>query len=495
MSIENCHENTQNIQHNGLQELKSPLVKGQCKDVDYEDDEYGSETRDDSSITMVLFSTCVAVCGSFIFGTCVGYSAPTQSAIRADLNLSLAQYSTFGSILTIGAMVGAVSSGRIADFSGRKQAMRMSACFCIMGWLAIYFATGARSLEIGRLFSGYGIGVLSYVVPIFIAEISPKGLRGGLTTLNQLMIVTGSSVSFLVGSIICWRAFALTGLVPCITLLSGLFLVPESPRWLAKAGRKKEFMAALRILRGQNADISREAAEIEDYLMILETLPKGSFLDLFQSKYIRAFIIGIGLMVFQQCVGINGVGFYVSQTFVEAGLSSGKLGTIAYATIQVPITLIGAILMDRSGRRPLIMISAMGTFFGCFIIATGFFLKSYGLLVEWVPTLAVGGVLTYISAFSIGFGGVPWVIMSEIFPINVKGVAGSLVVLVNWSGAWLISYTYNFMMRWSTFGTFYIYAAFCVLTILFVAKFVPETKGKTLEEIQESIRSKSEILE
>lgn len=491
MAIEQC-KNNENVHNNGLQDLETPLVE---KVDDYGDDEYGSNGIDDGSITMVLLSTCVAVCGSFIFGTCVGYSAPTESAIREDLNLSLAQYSAFGSILTIGAMVGAITSGRISDFIGRKWAMRMSTCFCITGWLAVYFARGAILLDIGRLFNGYGIGILSYVVPVFIAEIAPKELRGGLTTLNQLMIVTGSSVSFLMGSIISWRALALMGLVPCIALFSGLFFVPESPRWLAKAGRRKEFKAALRLLRGQNADISLEAAEIEDCLMILETLPKGSFMDLFQSKYIRAVTIGVGLMVFQQCVGINGIGFYVSQTFVEAGLSSGKLGTVAYAIVQVPITLVGAVLMDKSGRKPLVTISAMGTFIGCFFIATGFLFKSYGLLLEWVPILVVGGVLTYISAFSIGFGGVPWVIMSEIFPLNVKGAAGSLVVLVNWSGAWLVSYTYNFMIKWSAFGTYYIYAAFCILTVLFVAKCVPETKGKTLEEIQESINPKAETLE
>uniref|UniRef100_A0A7C9A4W6 Major facilitator superfamily (MFS) profile domain-containing protein n=1 Tax=Opuntia streptacantha TaxID=393608 RepID=A0A7C9A4W6_OPUST len=495
MAIDECKD-LESGQRNGVEDLEAPLMKQQCmKVVESEDEYYGSEFGDGSSIAMVLLSTCVAVCGSFIFGTCVGFSAPTQSAIREDLALSLAQYSTFGSILTIGAMFGAVTSGRIADFIGRKWAMRMSVCFCVAGWLAIYFARGAMTLDIGRLFSGYGIGVMSYVVPIFIAEIAPKELRGGLTTLNQLLIVTGSSVTFLLGSIISWRALALTGLLPCITLLSGLFFVPESPRWLAKVGRQKEFKDALRTLRGKNADISIEAAEIEDYIAALETLPKGSLLDLFQSKYIRAVIIGVGLMVFQQCVGINGVGFYVSQTFVEAGLSSGKLGTVAYAVVQVPITVVGAVLMDRSGRKPLITISAMGTFLGCFFIATGFLFKSYGLFLEWVPILAVGGVLTYISAFSIGFGGVPWVIMSEIFPINVKGAAGSLVVLINWAGAWLISYTYNFMMSWSTFGTYYIYAAFCILTVFFVAKVVPETKGKTLEEIQACINSKHETLE
>ncbi|KAH1217687.1 Sugar transporter ERD6-like 16 [Glycine max] len=356
------------------------------------------------SIGMVLLSTLVAVCGSFTFGTCVGYSAPTQAAIRADLNLSLAEFSMFGSLVTIGAMLGAITSGRITDFIGRKGAMRISTGFCITGWIAVFFSKGSYSLDFGRFFTGYGIGVISYVVPVYIAEIAPKNLRGGLATTNQLLIVTGGSVSFLLGSVINWRELALAGkyiitlvlncnilwierynswfdlnfegLVPCICLLVGLCFIPESPRWLAKVGREKEFQLALSRLRGKDADISDEAAEILDYIETLQSLPKTKLLDLFQSKYVHSVVIGVGLMACQQSVGINGIGFYTAEIFVAAGLSSGKAGTIAYACIQIPFTLLGAILMDKSGRRPLVMVSAAGTFLGCFVAAFAFFLKA-----------------------------------------------------------------------------------------------------------------------
>ncbi|KAG5236107.1 sugar transporter ERD [Salix suchowensis] len=474
---------------NGLEDLEKPLILEERIVVIDDNHETDQDQESTGSIGMVLLCTFVAVCGSFEFGSCVGYSAPTQSAIREDLNLSIAEYSMFGSILTIGAMFGAITSGRIADFIGRKGAMRLSACFCITGWLAVFFSTGPSSLDAGRILTGYGIGVFSYVVPIFIAEIAPKNLRGGLTTLNQLMIVTGSSTAFLIGSAITWRGLALTGIVPCVFLLVGLCFVPESPRWLAKVGLEKEFREALQKLRGKDADVTREAAEIQVYLETLQALPKAKLLNLLESKYIRSVIIGVALMVFQQFGGINGVGFYASETFASAGLSSAKIGTIAYACIQIPITMLGAVLMDKSGRRPLIMISATGTFLGSFLAGTSFFLKGHGLLLEWVPILAVAGVLIYVSAFSIGMGAVPWVIMSEIFPINIKGIAGSLVVLVNWLGAWAVSFTFNFLMDWSSSGTFFVYSGFSVLTVLYVAKFVPETKGKTLEEIQKSINS------
>uniref|UniRef100_A0A804KRK3 Major facilitator superfamily (MFS) profile domain-containing protein n=1 Tax=Musa acuminata subsp. malaccensis TaxID=214687 RepID=A0A804KRK3_MUSAM len=432
-----------------------------------------SSADSQGSIWMVLLSTAVVVCGSFEFGSCVGYSAPTQSGITKDIGLSLSEYSVFGSILTIGAMIGAVTSGHLADFIGRKGAMRVSAVICIIGWLAIYFAKGAVLLYFGRISSGYGIGVLSYVVPVFIAEIAPKNLRGGLATLNQLLICGGHSVAFVIGTLVTWRTLVLV----------------ESPRWLAKVGNQKEFTAALQKLRGEDADITQEAEEIQEYIEDLQTLPKAGIQDLFQSIYIRSVIVGVGLMVFQQIGGINGVGFYASKIFVSAGFSSGKLGTILMGSIQVPITIVGALLMDRSGRIPLLMVSASGTFIGCFITGTSFYLKAQGIYMEWVPTLALCGILVYVGAFSIGMGAVPWVIMSEVFPINIKGIGGSLVTLVNWFGSWAVSYAFNFLMSWSSAGTFFIFSAANAATIVFVAMVVPETKGRSLEEIQESLNS------
>ncbi|KAL6500419.1 hypothetical protein OROHE_025785 [Orobanche hederae] len=437
---------------------------------------------------MVYFSTFVAVCGSYAFGSCAGYSSPTQTAIREDLNLSLAEYSLFGSILTFGAMIGAVTSGKIADYIGRKGAMIVSSVFCTAGWLSIYFAQGPLPLDIGRLATGYGMGVFSYVVPIFIAEIAPKDLRGTLTTINQLMICTGVSVSFIVGTLLTWRALALVGIVPCAVLLVGLCIIPESPRWLAKQGKHKEFESSLRRLRGKNADISVEAAEIQDYIETLERLPKAKVLDLFQRRYLRSVTIGVGLMVCQQFGGINGICFYTSSIFESSGFPA-DVGTIIYAILQVIVTGLGATLIDRAGRKPLLVVSGAGLVLGCLLTGSSFFLKERGLAHDAVPALAVIGILVYIGAFSIGMGAVPWVVMSEIFPINIKGVAGSLATLVNWFGAWACSYTFNFLMSWSSYGTFVLYASVNALAILFVIKVVPETKGRTLEQIQTAVNA------
>ncbi|TMW85791.1 hypothetical protein EJD97_022488 [Solanum chilense] len=469
------------------EEITTPLIIQTNKRVKEENVENGCyEKKQDRC--MVYLSTFVAVCGSYSFGTCAGYSSPTQSAIREDLNLSIAEFSLFGSILTFGAMIGAITSGPIADYIGRKGAMRMSSGFCVAGWLAIYFAQGALALDIGRLATGYGMGVFSYVVPVFIAEIAPKDLRGALTTINQLMICCGVSVSFIIGTMMTWRTLALTGLIPCAILLFGLFIIPESPRWLAKIGHQKEFELALRKLRGKDADISEEAAEIKDYIETLEKLPKVNLFDLFQRRYSSSLIVGVGLMVFQQFGGINGICFYTGSIFESSGFPS-DIGTIIYAIIQVPITALGAALIDRAGRKPLLLVSGTGLVIGCILTGISFYMKGHEMAIKAAPILAVTGILVYIGSFSVGMGAVPWVVMSEIYPINIKGAAGSLATLVNWFGAWACSYTFNFLMTWNSFGTFVLYAAVNALSILFVIKIVPETKGRTLEQIQAAINA------
>ncbi|XP_026456448.1 sugar transporter ERD6-like 7 isoform X2 [Papaver somniferum] len=388
-------------------------------------------------------------------------------------------------------MVGAVTSGSIADFIGRKGAMRMSSAFCITGWLSIYFAKDALALDVGRLATGYGMGVFSYVVPVFIAEIAPKNLRGALTTLNQLMISCGVSTSFLIGQLLPWRNLALFSLVPSAIMLVGLLFIPESPRWLAKIGKQKEFEAALQQLRGKEADTSSEATEIQDSMESLQQLPQAKLRDLFQIRYLRSVTIGVGLMVCQQFGGINGVVFYLRQTFVSAGFPP-DLGTTICAILPIFVTALGVSLIDRAGRRALLLVSATGLVLGCLLDGAAFFMKDHELLLDAVPALTVTGILVYIGSFSIGMGAVPWVVMSEIFPINVKGVAGSLATLVSWFGTWVASYTYNYLMSWSTYGTFMIYALINGLAIIFIARVVPETKGRTLEEIQATINNHEE---
>ncbi|KAK4851134.1 hypothetical protein QYF36_012658 [Acer negundo] len=451
--------------------------------------DFEDPSLESSPITFkVCFSSLVAVCSSYVYGHAVGYSSPAQEGIMEDLGITSKQYSVFSSILTVGAMLGAVMSGRVADFVGRRAAIGISELFCIFGWLSIMLAENSRWLDIGRFVLGCGIGLVSYAVPIYVAEITPRTVRGTFTALNPLLMGFGQSFAFLFGPLINWRILALIGIIPGAIQLPCLFFIPESPRWLAKVGKMKEFEASLQSIRGENFDISQEATEIEDYTNYLKEILGDGILSLFQRKYVRSLIVGVGLIVFQRFGGVYGFLFYASTIFESAvkfatGFSS-RIGTIIAGVVQIVTTTLGLILIDRSGRRLMLLVSTVGVCVGCVITAMAFVFKDLNFGTEVTGILVLIGVVAYLGFLQLGLGGIPWIIMSEIFPINIKGPAGSLVILVSWTGSWIVSYTFDYLFEWSSAGTFFMYGVICVLGVLFIAKLVPETKGRTLEEIQ-----------
>lgn len=435
---------------------------------------------------ILILSIFAVTCSSFDFGWVVGYSSPTESGIKKDLGLTVAEYSLFGSLLTIGGMLGALSCGKLSDLIGRKWSLFVLNITYIIGWLAIVFAKAAWLLDIGRLILGVAIGINMYLGPVYVAEITPKNLRGALVSLTQMIIGFSISFSYIVGSVVSWRVLALIGVIPCLIQLPLLFFIPESPRWLANVGREKDFEATLQRLRGSEADVSDEAAEIRDYTESVKHVARDGITELFQRKYAYSIIIGVGLMVLQQLGGVNGYTFYTSVIFESAGIPI-FIGFVTVAIVQILMNIIGTILMDKSGRRPLLLISEVGLCLGCLLTALSFIFQDFSMCTKATPILALISVLIYNGSYALGMGGIPWIIASEIFPINVKGLAGSICNLVNWICSWIVAYAFEFLLDWSSAGTFLIFAAITGSGILFLAKLVPETKGRTLEEIQASL--------
>ncbi|KAG4122517.1 hypothetical protein ERO13_D11G271700v2 [Gossypium hirsutum] len=422
-----------------------------------------------SNFTSILgLSIFMAACITFGFGCAIGYSSPTQSSIMEDWGLSVAEFSLFGSILSIGSLIGAAISGKITDLFGRKLTMWILNLFYIGGWLAIAFTKA----------------------PIYIAEITTKNVRGRFTTILQLMVGWGASFMYVVGSFVHWRTLALLATIPGLLQVLLIFFIPESPRWLAKVGREKELEAALLCLRGDKADISDEAIEIKNHVESLKSSSRGGIVDIFQKKYVRPLLTVVGMMVLTNLGGINAFAYYSGAIFVSAGISS-MVGLITLAATQTVVGILGTTIIDKLGRRPLLLVSSAGLCFSSFLTGVSFFLKDFNWWDQGSPILAFIGLLMYMGSYALG-GGLPWLLVSELFPINVKGSAGSICNFMGNSTGWVVGYYFNLLTEWSSAGIFFTFSAFCCANFILIATMVPETKGRTLEEIQASITPSSD---
>ncbi|XWS57596.1 hypothetical protein CRYUN_Cryun09bG0187300 [Craigia yunnanensis] len=435
--------------------------------------------------TTLVLSTFVAACIAFGFGCALGFSSPTQSSIMEDLGLSVAEFSLFGSILSIGAILGAAISGKIADLLGRKLTMWILNLFYISGWLAIAFTKVPWLLDLGRLSLGFTNGISAYLGVSYIAEITPKNLRGRFTAILPLTTCWGISFMYVVGSFVNWRVLALIAIIPSLLQLPLLFFIPESPRWLAKVGRDKELEAALLCLRGEKADISDEATDIKHYVESLKSFSKEGILDIFQKKYVRPLLIVVGMMVLTSSGGVNAFVYYSGVIFVSAGISS-MVGLVTVAAAQTLLGILGTILIDKSGRRPLLLVASAGLCFSSFLTGLSFFLKELDWWDQGSHILALIGLLMYMGSYVVA-SGIQWLLVSELFPINVKGSAGSICNFISNITGWAVAYYFNFLIEWSSAGIFFIFSAFCLANFIVAATMVSETKGRTLEEIQASI--------
>jgi sugar porter (SP) family MFS transporter len=429
----------------------------------------------------------VAALGGLLFGYDTGVISGALLFIREVMALSPTMQGIVVAIALAGAAAGSAAAGYISDRTGRRPVIMGAGLLFIAGAVISAIAQDVTTLLIGRLLVGVAIGVASMLTPLYLAEISPARDRGAIVSLNQLCITGGILVSYLVGYALAngssgWRWMLALGALPGIILSGGMLVLPESPRWLAGHGRLPDAEAVLRRLRG-TTDVSAEVNSLRTDILREGRLPSGAA-ELLSPRLRRPLIIGIGLAMFQQITGINTVIYFAPTIFQSAGLSSAAtsiLATAGVGAVNVIMTIVSIRLIDRLGRRQLLYWSLGGMALTLLVLSAAFHAGASGQL-GWI---AVASVAAFVGFFAIGLGPVFWLLIAEIFPLNMRGRAMSLATVANWGFNLIVSATFlNIVAVAGSAGAFMLYAVLSVLALIFIAMMVPETKGRTLEQIE-----------
>ena len=435
----------------------------------------------------VVMTAAIAGLGGLLFGYDTGVIASALLFITPDFGLSAFESGLVVGAVPIGAVLGAGLAGRLSDAYGRRILILGSAVVFVIGSFVSAAAGGLAVLVLARAVLGVAIGLASATAPVYISEVAPPDIRGRLVTFFQLAVTIGIVVAYVVGLIFEpnqeWRAMLAIGAVPAFALGIGMLKMPQSPRWLVMAGRDFEARAVLaRVRSGDLAAIDQEIEEIKHEVSV----KPGTWSDLRKPVVKAALLVGIGLAVLQQVAGINTVIYYAPTIVQFTGVDSSSaaiLASIGVGIVNVGMTLVAIRLLDRSGRRPLllggsaVMAIALVGLALVFIVGAGSTAGS---------AIAIGSLMLYVAAFAISLGPIFWLLNAEIYPLAVRSKAAALGTMANWLFNFIVSLTFlSLIDGLGRGGAFLFYAAVCVLTFFFCLRLVPETKGKHLEEIQE----------
>ncbi|MFE2773017.1 sugar porter family MFS transporter [Microbacterium resistens] len=457
---------------------------------------------------VVVISVAAAV-GGFLFGFDTAVINGAVQAIEDNFGLSAVGLGVVVAVTLVGAALGSLSAGSVADRIGRPRTMAVAGAVFLVAAIGCGLSQGLWDLALWRLLTGYGVGFATVIAPLYISEIAPAEFRGRLSSMQQMAIVLGIFAALLSDTGIAmtlggadaqlllglpaWRWMFIAGVVPAIVYLVVAFSVPESPRHLVARGRSEQARRVLVRLLGVSEDEARRTTE--DIEATLRERPSGRLRDVIDRRhgFLPLVWVGIGIAALQALVGIDVIFYYSTSLWQTVGFDEeAAFGlSVLSSFVNVVATVVAILLIDRLGRRRLLLAGSVGMFVALVVVAIGF---STATIVDGAPALpGPWGPVTLIAAnlfvvsFAVSWGPVVWVLLGEMFPNRIRGVALSVCASANWIAGVVLNFTFPTLRDLSLPGSYAVYAVMALLSWLLVYFFVPETKGRTLEEMRTEV--------
>ncbi|XP_048230106.1 plastidic glucose transporter 4 [Ricinus communis] len=466
-------------------------VKAMASDGDIEEATPIINPPQRKSTGTVLPFVGVACLGAILFGYHLAVVNGALEYLAKDLGVAenTVLQGWIVSTLLAGATVGSFTGGALADKFGRTRTFQLDAIPLIIGAFLTTTAQNVQTMIIGRLLAGIGIGISSAIVPLYISEISPTEIRGALGSVNQLFICIGILLALvaglpLAGNPIWWRTMFCIAAVPAILLALGMAFSPESPRWLFQQGKIAEAEKSIKTLYGKDR-VAEVMLELSSAGQGGSAEPEAGWLDLFSSRYWKVVSVGVALFFFQQMAGINAVVYYSTAVFRSVGIASDVAASALVGASNVFGTTIASSLMDKQGRKSLLITSFCGMAVSMLLLSLSF---TWKVLAPYSGTLAVLGTVCYVLSFSLGAGPVPALLLPEIFASRIRAKAVALSLGMHWISNFFIGLYFLSVVNKFGISTVYLgFSAICLLAVLYIAGNVVETKGRSLEEIERAL--------
>ncbi len=445
--------------------------------------------KERNSVFLILASA-VAALGGLLFGFDTAVISGTTPFIQPYFHLNDVGLGWTVSSLLIGCIVGVTLSGRPGDLFGRRNTLRVAALVFLVSAIGSALAAKLWIFVTFRFFGGIAVGTVSMLSPMYISEIAPGPRRGALVSLNQLAIVIGILIAFFSNYLLVgsgpdnWRWMLSVMGLPALFFFISLLFVPESPRWLVQKGKTTEAFDILRRINGSE----KAATELADIEKSISSEEMGTYREVFSKGMRPLLLIGILLAVFSQLSGINSIMYYAPIIFQKmgTGTSSALMQTIAVGAVNLTFTLVSLRLIDRWGRKPLLIVGAIGMVVSLSVMAGAFFTEHFG------GYLILTFILLFIASFAMSIGPVSWVVIAEIFPNKLRSKAMSVAIVSLWTTTFLVSLTFPVILdRLGGGAAFSLFGLMCLLLLFYVIFKLPETKGKSLEELERILARRS----